>query len=64
MQTPTRMTDLRHVQTDLSADEKAEARRAGLAQKAIAAMGNAWTCAKVHAPRRGHYNELTGARLQ
>lgn len=59
-----KMTDLRHVDTGLSADEKAEARRTGLAQKAIAALGARWTCAKVHAPARGHYNELTGARLQ
>lgn len=62
--TPAKMTDLRHVQTNLSADEKAEARRAGLAQKAIAALGSRYICAKVHAPSRGHYNELTGARLQ
>ena len=59
-----KMTDLRHVETGLSATEKAAARRAGLAQKAIAALGARYACAKVHAPRRGHYNELTGARLQ
>lgn len=64
MKTPARMEDLRHVDTGLSANDKAEARRAGLAQKAIAALGSRYTCAKVHAPARGVYNQLTGARLQ
>ncbi|NSX18136.1 hypothetical protein HTY52_28950 [Cupriavidus taiwanensis] len=63
MKTPAPMTDLRHVDTGLSATEKAEARRAGLAQKAIAALGARWTCAPEHAPRRGMFNPLTGARL-
>ncbi|MFC4518584.1 hypothetical protein [Cupriavidus pinatubonensis] len=63
MKTPARMEDLRHVDTGLSANEKAEARRAGLAQKAIAALGTRWTCAAEHAPRRGNFNPLTGARL-
>lgn len=64
MKTPARMEDIKAWDTDLSANEKAEARRAGLAQKAIAALGARWTCAKVHAPEKGSYNGLTGARLQ
>ncbi|MEM5429374.1 hypothetical protein [Cupriavidus oxalaticus] len=58
-----KMTDLRHIESGLSADEKASARRAGLAQKAIAALGARWTCAPQHAPRRGTFNPLTGVRL-
>lgn len=64
METPIRMTDLRHVDTGLSANDKAEARRAGLAQKARAALGGRWVMAREHAPARGVYNPLTGARLQ
>lgn len=64
MKTPARNTDLRHVDTGLSANEKAEARRAGLAQKARAALGDRWVMAHQHAPARGVYNPLTGARLQ
>lgn len=64
MKTPAPMTDLRHVDTGLSAKEKADARRAGLAQKAIAALGNSWVMARKHAPARGTYNPLTGSRLQ
>ena len=63
MKTPARMSDIKALDTGLSADEKATARRAGLAQKAIAALGARWTCAPEHAPRRGSFNPLTGARL-
>lgn len=56
MKTPARMEDLRHIDTDLSAEEKAEARRAGLAQKSIAALGARWTLAQQHAPQRGTYD--------
>lgn len=64
MKTPERNSDLRHVETDLSDEEKATARRAGLAQKARAALGGRWVMARQHAPARGVYNPLTGARLQ
>lgn len=63
MDTPIRMQDLRHVETGLSTEEKAAARRAGLAQKACAALGGRWVMARENAPVRGAYNPLTGARL-
>lgn len=64
MKTPARMADLAKIDTGLSADEKAAARRSGLAQKARAALGGRWVMAREHAPARGVYNPLTGARLQ
>lgn len=57
-------TDLRHIETGLPEAEKRTARREGLAQKARAALGAKWVMAREHAPARGVYNPLTGARLQ
>lgn len=64
MKTPAPMTDIKALDTGLSEQEKADARRAGLAQKAIAALGTRWVCAAANAPARGSYNPITGTRLQ
>lgn len=57
-------TDIKAWDTGLSEAEKRAARREGLAQKARAALGAKWVMAREHAPARGVYNPLTGARLQ
>lgn len=62
--TPTKGFDLRHYESPLTEAEKRQAREDGLREKAKAALGAKWVMAREHAPARGVYNPLTGARLQ
>ncbi|WP_158664374.1 hypothetical protein [Cupriavidus metallidurans] len=57
MRTPARMEDLRHVDTGLSPAERDDARREGLRQKSIAALGDRWLLDQKHAPQRGTYDK-------
>jgi len=57
-------TDIKAWDTGLTEAEKRAARIEGLRQKARAALGDRWVLSLQHAPRRGTYNPLTGARLQ
>ncbi|MCA7083436.1 hypothetical protein K7G19_07460 [Cupriavidus sp. DB3] len=62
--TPTKGFDLRHYVSPLTEEEKRQARVDGLREKAKAALGDRWVLSLQHAPRRGTYHPLTGARLQ
>lgn len=63
MNTPARNTDIRHIDTGLSAEEKRAAREEGLRQKQRRELGERYLCHPANAPRRGVYNPITGARL-
>lgn len=63
MNTPARNTDIRNLDTGLSADEKRAAREEGLRQKQRQELGARYLCHPANAPHRGAYNPITGARL-
>lgn len=54
---PSRMEDLRHIDTGLPDPQRAAARLEGLRQKSLAALGPRWVLAREHAPQRGVYND-------
>ncbi|MCT9071220.1 hypothetical protein N6G06_07565 [Cupriavidus gilardii] len=61
--TPTKGFDLRHYVSPLTEEEKRQAREDGLREKAKAALGDRYVLSLSHAPARGQYNPITGARL-
>lgn len=57
-------TDLRHIETGLSGEEKKLAILAGRRQQAIRELDAMWVCHPNNSPVKGKYHPATGARLQ
>jgi hypothetical protein len=60
MNTPQKMTDLRHVNTELTAEERLQARNEGKRQKWLAALGPKWLG---HPQYSGTYKPELHARI-
>jgi len=61
MRTPTKNTDLRHVQTGLTPAERAAAVHEGKLQKSIRALGANWL---LHPQYTGHYQPELHKRIR
>lgn len=58
-----KMTDLRHIETGLTEQQKREAIAECARMKQRAMLGTRYLLHPANAPQRGTYNPLTGARL-
>lgn len=61
--TPTRNTDLRHIDSGLPAAERAELARVARIRQQVLALGERYLLSPANAPVKGTYHPRTGRRL-